>query len=63
MTGMLEVWRNLGYSEFPQLSEQLNVLCTLDVAIEQTLRTKLSAEAVLLNEINSTVKKILSEIC
>jgi hypothetical protein len=63
MTGMSEVWRDLGYSDFPQLSEQLNVLCTLDVAIEQTLRTKLSAEAVLLNEINSTVKKILSEIC
>jgi glycosyltransferase involved in cell wall biosynthesis len=63
MTGMLEVWRDLGYSDFPQLSEQLNVLCTLDVAIEQTLRTKLSAEAVLLNEINSTIKKILSEIC
>ena len=63
MTGMLEVWRDLGYSDFPQLSEQLNVLCTLDVAIEQTLRTKLSVEAVLLNEVNSTVKKILSEIC
>ena len=63
MTGMLEVWRDLGYSDFPQLSEQLNVLCTLDVAIEQTLRTKLSLEAVLLNEVNSTVKKILSEIC
>ena len=63
MTGMLEVWRDLGYSDFPQLSEQLNVLCTLDVAIEQTLRTKLSLEAVLLNEVNSTVKKILNEIC
>jgi glycosyltransferase involved in cell wall biosynthesis len=63
MTGMLEVWRDLGYSDFPQLSEQLNILCSLDVAIDQTLRTKLSAEAVLLNEINSTIKKILSEIC
>ena len=63
MTGMLEVWRDLGYSDFPQLSEQLNVLCSLEVAIDQTLRAKLSAEAVLLNEINSTVKKILSEIC
>ena len=63
MTGMLEVWRDLGYSDFPQLSEQLNILCALDIAIEQALRTKLSAEAVLLNEINSTIKKILSEIC
>ena len=63
ITGMLEVWRELGYSNFPQLSEQLNVLRTLDVAMEENLRAKLSAEAVLLNEINSTVQKILSEIC
>jgi glycosyltransferase involved in cell wall biosynthesis len=63
ITGMLEVWRELGYSNFPQLSEQLNVLRTLDVAMEENLRAKLSAEAVLFNEINSTVEKILSEIC
>jgi glycosyltransferase involved in cell wall biosynthesis len=63
VTGMLEIWRNLGYSQVPDLYEQLNILRTLDVAMEENLRAKLSAEAVLLNEINSTVNKILSEIC
>lgn len=63
MTGMLEVWRDLGYSGIPQLSAQLNVLCSLDAAIDQTLRTRLSTEAVLLNEVNSTIKKILVELC
>lgn len=63
VTGMLQIWRDLGYSNVPDLYEQLHVLHTLDVAMEQNLRAKLSAEALLLNDINSTVKKILSKIC
>lgn len=63
MTGMLEIWRELGYSDVPQLEEQLNILGALDVEMEQALRAKLSTEAVARNEINSTVKKILGEIC
>jgi hypothetical protein len=63
MTGMLEIWRELGYSDVPQLEEQLNILGALDVEMEQALRAKLSTEAVARNEINSTVKKILDEIC
>ncbi len=63
VTGMLGVWRDLGYVHFPRLSEQINVLYTLDLTMKQTLRSKISADAVKINEINSTIKKILVEIC
>ncbi len=62
VTGMLQIWRDLGYSTVPELSEQLNVLHRLDVETSQRLRVKLSANAALINDINKTVKKILSEI-
>ena len=63
MTGMLEIWQELGYSNFPQLAEQINVLSKLKGDREQALRVQLSEKAISLNEIRSTTNKILSEIC
>ena len=63
MTGMLEIWQELGYSNFPQLAEQINILGKLKGDREQALRVQLSEKAISLNEIRSTTNKILSEIC
>ena len=63
MTGMLAIWQELGYSNCPQLTEQINILSKISEEKERNLRVKLSEKAVSLNEIRSTTKKILGEIC
>ena len=62
LTGMSEVWSDLGIKVIPRISNQIQILKNLSDDLKSMLRKKLSNESDALNNVDNTTARILHEL-